>query len=851
MSSNTPTNAPTHSLAEHTLFGAHDLGAQEIVTPKERVENRLKLIFAVQSCLGGLVLSSGDNTESIPVIAIFFAVFGYVFVDVLRLFALPPIAAYAAMTMVALYSVIQFWDMTSSGQTQMIAVGELLVYVQSILMLQIKTRRIFEQLIIFSLLELIVAAVFNNAIYYAFILAPMTLLSVASLCLMSALGTWDGVENDPPPVSNTAAIRAWSPSTTSSFDASVMRFPRMAFLIFGPAVIAVGLIFFYALPRIGNARRIDSSGPVTVGFSKELKLGQMGRMLQNSALAMRVTLTRHNSVRPYRVDNSIYLRGIVAEIYKPGEPDSGDYANWGPVIADHTLGVKAVPPQYISPDPSDSEQFDRVDVEVQCEPMPSDTLFMIAPYHRTGPSFGLRHAVTWWTTQRSVNETGFFPQFEYAFGTTAFNRGQQLRLLAPLSHPVDSLLTLSGNDAVDPVVQLKQARNNFNYRQAQYRRATLDIDLDAQRTAVSTAERVANEMPLRARNPYSIALALERYLQLNESFGYTLNLNFEPIPGLDPIEQFLAVDKKGHCQYFASALAMMLRSQDIPARVVAGYNTDEFNELGNYYMVRQLHAHAWVEALVPRDSVPKEFLNAAGYVPGQIPADEYWLRLDPTPVGGRENRMPPSGMGQVMDLAKNMWDEYVVDMDRVRQDKSLIGQQGKTSMSESYASFIGYMQLQISRIRNGELGGGALAGRQMFSIPAALFGVGLVLTTFALLRLRLPNWLRNRSQRKGSQDVAKPSVAFYAEALQQLGRLGLYREAAQTPAEFTNATIDDTLYPQHKMFAEPLSTLTAAFYRYRFGKDQATRASEQLEPQIESALAKVRENVDRLRGKNT
>ncbi len=95
----------------------------DVAPPKERVENRLKLIFAIQSCLGGLVLSSGDNTEVIPVVAIFFAVFGYVFVDVLRLFALPPIAAYAAMTMVALYSVMQFWDMTSPGQQQMIAVG--------------------------------------------------------------------------------------------------------------------------------------------------------------------------------------------------------------------------------------------------------------------------------------------------------------------------------------------------------------------------------------------------------------------------------------------------------------------------------------------------------------------------------------------------------------------------------------------------------------------------------------------------------------------------------------------------------------------------------------------------------
>jgi hypothetical protein len=62
-----------------------------------QIASRLKLYFAILSCLGGLVLSAGSDTESIPIIAVFFAVFGYLFVDVLELFALPPLAAYAAM----------------------------------------------------------------------------------------------------------------------------------------------------------------------------------------------------------------------------------------------------------------------------------------------------------------------------------------------------------------------------------------------------------------------------------------------------------------------------------------------------------------------------------------------------------------------------------------------------------------------------------------------------------------------------------------------------------------------------------------------------------------------------------
>ena len=54
----------------------------------DRVHGKLKLYFAILSCLGGLILASGDNTESIMFVAIFFSIFGYVFVDWLQLFAL-------------------------------------------------------------------------------------------------------------------------------------------------------------------------------------------------------------------------------------------------------------------------------------------------------------------------------------------------------------------------------------------------------------------------------------------------------------------------------------------------------------------------------------------------------------------------------------------------------------------------------------------------------------------------------------------------------------------------------------------------------------------------------------------
>lgn len=816
-------------------------------TTRQSIANRLKLIFAIQCCLGGLVLGSASGADFIPVVAIFFAIFGYVFVDVLALFSLPAFAAYALMGLVALNSVGQFWDnWHAADQTQMVAVGELLVFVQSILMLQHKTRRIFEQLVVFALLELIVAAVFNNAIYYGLLLVPMTLLAVWSLSLMAALETWEGVLERPAEDAGTSeSIVSWSDSTTESFAASSLKFPRLTLMMLGPAVLVVGLIFFYALPRINQARRSDAGGRAVVGFSDELKLSQMGQMLQSPAPALRVTLTHQNTTRPYRAAHGIYLRGRVMERYAPPRPGSEQSASWSSSIHDTLPQAENLdlPWQAKSLPPEETISFDPVDVKLVCEPTDSESLFAIAPYFRKGTTSELKHELQTWTLRRSEPKRWRYPRVSYDFSTQAFFRGEQNRLLTQFSHPITDLLPDPHRKDMDPEVQRQRDLARIEVHQQEYLKDLLEIHVHAQPTAIATAKRIAQAIPSEERNPYRISLAMESYLRDHAPLSYSLNLTAKPIPGIDPVEQFLAVDRQGHCQYFASALALMLRSQDIPARLVAGYHTDEFNELGGYYTARQLHAHAWVEALLPAASLPDP-----DQVPGHDLAQNYWLRLDPTPIANRANRSDPGGVNQVMDLARNMWDEYVVEMDSKRQEKTLLGASGLTPISESYASLINSLQLQVSRIRHGELGGGALAGRELFSLPAALFAVLLAAVAVVLFRIKLPAWWRKRSGNPAARAVPIPSIPFFAETLQQLGRLGLRRRAAETPAEFTSATAADLSHPLHSSFERPLFTLTDAFYRYRFGRqsEATSNADVGLEPAIEQALAEIRAGVDRM-----
>jgi hypothetical protein len=79
---------------------------------------------------------------------------------------------------------------------------------------------------------------------------------------------------------------------------------------------------------------------------------------------------------------------------------------------------------------------------------------------------------------------------------------------------------------------------------------------------------------------------------------YAYSVEYSRTFGKDPVLSFLEDDKRGHCEYFASALALLGRAAGVPTRVVGGYRVAERNALGGYDVVRERNAHAWVEAWV-------------------------------------------------------------------------------------------------------------------------------------------------------------------------------------------------------------------------------------------------------------
>jgi transglutaminase-like putative cysteine protease len=150
------------------------------------------------------------------------------------------------------------------------------------------------------------------------------------------------------------------------------------------------------------------------------------------------------------------------------------------------------------------------------------------------------------------------------------------------------------------------------------------------------AARVASEADA-AGDPRRTAVAIQQFL--NREFDYSLD--FLGRSGDEPLEDFLFRYKAGHCEYFASAMVLMLRAEGVPARLATGFLGGEFNPLEGYYIVRQLNAHAWVEAYI----------------------DESWRIYDPTPPVGRPGG-PQDGLGnlltQAWDYFEFRWDRYVL-----------------------------------------------------------------------------------------------------------------------------------------------------------------------------------------------
>lgn len=156
----------------------------------------------------------------------------------------------------------------------------------------------------------------------------------------------------------------------------------------------------------------------------------------------------------------------------------------------------------------------------------------------------------------------------------------------------------------------------------------------------------AEEWTASAATPMAKAKEIER--RLRTEYQYDLATTSGATP--DPLDDFLFNSRRGHCEYFSTAMAVMLRTVGIPSRNVTGFVGGTYNRFGNYYSVRQGDAHSWVEA----------YIDGLG-----------WVRFDPTPPSGAQPLMASNGLmatiRDMLEAAGKVWDRRVVRYDLQQQ----------------------------------------------------------------------------------------------------------------------------------------------------------------------------------------
>jgi transglutaminase-like putative cysteine protease len=265
-------------------------------------------------------------------------------------------------------------------------------------------------------------------------------------------------------------------------------------------------------------------------------------------------------------------------------------------------------------------------------------------------------------------------------------------------------------------------------------------------------------------------------------YDYTLEL--PPTEPADPLAFFLFHRKKGHCEYFASSMAVMLRMLQIPSRVVTGFQSGVYNPISGSQLIRTSDAHSWVEAWLP---------------------DRGWVTFDPTPPDPQAQRLSAwTRLGFYADAVDVFWQDWVLNynLDRQLQLASRVGESGR---------HLGMNWAENPRIWAGQVASALKAF-------ARRFGFVLLAAIALLLLTRFPGrdgwrWWRARQRmlkvQRGSAQ-ASDATLLYQRMLKAMHRRGIEKPVWLTPCEFARVVQE----PELSLLVEDF---TSAYNELRFG----------------------------------
>ena len=691
------------------------------------IERYFNIALFLLVLTGFIMLAStgGLDLPAITLVTLALLVRGYLLLKQLD-FAIPE-SWTSLFTLI--YVIVYFADYFLLSGTFLTATIHLVLFLSVMRLFSLQRPRDHYLLAALSFLMVLASAVLTVGSAFVFAFAGFLLVAVLTFVLMEMRHS-------------VAGDKGTRKALAQPLDTVFPRRMAYSLVAIAPAlmilILAGSFLIFFFLPRV-SSRYLTAYAPtsdVSTGFSDHLQLGRIGQIQQSSAVVMHIEID-NDTQGLYELK----WRGVALNDFN-GREWSNSFGTWQLAQSGHgtyQLGRRDPPGLIAVPRPS-------IHYRVLMEPLGTNVFFL---------------------AEKARSLIGNYRAIRTDAGGAIYN----LDLDHPISrYEADSELPQIDADA------LRLASSVAPQGADAYLRLPRQTDPRISQLA----EQITSSSP----SNYDKALAIEQYLRTH--FGYTLQLS-RTSPA-DPVANFLFERKQGHCEYFASSMAVMLRTLGIPSRIVNGFRGGEFNDLTGQYVVRASNAHSWVEAFFP------------GFG---------WLSFDPTPAANLPSRTGWSRIQLYIDAAASFWREWIINYDTGHQR-----QLGKDAANNT-RHFLDDVRRWIEEQHRALLKSARRAHHHIVNFPVRWIG-GLISIATALIIVvnirRLLRALRAYSLRAHPSRAPRQAAAlWYERMIARMARMGWRKSPSQTPSDFVAAIHEPVLRMKVENF-------TRHYESARFGK---------------------------------
>lgn len=579
-----------------------------------------------------------------------------------------------------------------------------------------------QQIILLALLHLVAGTVLGGGLAYGLSLVGFLVIAPGALVLSHLRREVEG--NYRQGARDRTGLPVDVPRILRSRRVISRRFLMVTCSLSIPVFIFTALLFLL-FPRVGLSLLLlnHSRSARMIGFSTRVDLGGVGKLRSDPTIAMRVQLSQPPPTPASRL--SLYLRGTSFDRY-----DGGSWTRTRPAHEPvRTNGEVSIT----------GERLTGPDMTIDLEPINPPIIFLPAD------------AVGFRLTEASDTSAARGPRITVASdGEYKYERADERGL---------SYMVYRGSPTVEELPE---------------RERYLFVPTNLADSIAGLARQWAGS----AESDLEIARIIEE--RLRKDYRYDLDSPSGAAP--NPLVHFLFESKSGHCEFYSTAMAMLLRTLGIPTRNVTGFIGGTYNRFGDFYAVRQGDAHSWVEV----------YLNNRG-----------WTRFDPTPPSSSAPRSDVTGvvafLRDVIEAAAQRWSRHVIGYDLDQQIELF------HSVKDQYQSW-----------------GGQALTRQLrpFAPPIAVVLIGGALY-WIWRRVRFDRAASPAGRRGSDKLAATRAVALYRLLEDALRGMGVGRQPSTPPLAHARALAQ----LEHPAAREVLA-LTEWYLEARFGRRELNAEEE-------------------------